>query len=77
MSSDESTAKSADEASRAKFKDDTKTETADDLVDNSIDPDNEIVGVKLLLIHIGVTLAAFLAGPVSMTDTHNLPTITS
>jgi hypothetical protein len=34
-------------------------------VEQTIDPENEIVGARLLLIHIGVTLAAFLAGLVS------------
>ena len=33
-----------------------------DPIDDSIDPENEIVGTRLLLIHFGVTLSSFLAG---------------
>jgi hypothetical protein len=34
-------------------------------IDDSIDPENEIVGIRLLLIHIGITLSSFLAGLVN------------
>ena len=32
----------------------------------SIDPENEVTGVKLLLIHIGICLCTFLIGLVSL-----------
>jgi hypothetical protein len=32
------------------------------LSENSIDPENEITGVKLILIHIGLCLSTFLVG---------------
>ena len=35
-------------------------------VDTSIDPENEITGVKLLLIHTGICLCNFLVGLVSV-----------
>ena len=68
MSNKESGSKTADEASQARTEDEVKADTADMLVDDSIHPENEIVGLRLLLIHIAVTLAAFLAGLVSITD---------
>lgn len=40
-------------------------------VEESIDPENEIVGARLLLIHIGTTLATFLAGLVGTPDTYS------
>lgn len=40
------------------------TSTAE--VETSIHPENEVVGARLLLIHIGITLAAFLAGLVGV-----------
>jgi hypothetical protein len=35
-------------------------------IETSIHPENEVVGLRLLLIHVGITLAAFLAGLVDM-----------
>lgn len=32
------------------------------LVETSIHPENEVVGARLLLIHVGITVSAFLAG---------------
>ncbi|KAI9708935.1 MAG: hypothetical protein M1820_003629 [Bogoriella megaspora] len=46
-------------------------------VEDSIDPDNEIGGVRLLLIHVGTTLATFLAGLDSNLIATSIPVITS
>ncbi|KAF2001347.1 MFS general substrate transporter [Amniculicola lignicola CBS 123094] len=45
--------------------------------EESIHPENEIVGTRLLLIHIGVTLATFLAGLDSNLIATSIPVITS
>ncbi|KAF2115524.1 major facilitator superfamily domain-containing protein [Lophiotrema nucula] len=46
-------------------------------VEESIDPENEIVGARLILIHIGTTIATFLAGLDSNLIATSVPVITS
>jgi hypothetical protein len=39
--------------------------------DYSIDPENEVTGAKLILIHIGICLCTFLIGLVKISDLKN------
>ncbi|KAF2820881.1 MFS general substrate transporter [Ophiobolus disseminans] len=52
-------------------------QTSTQAVETSIHPENEIVGARLLIIHVGITLAAFLAGLDSNLMATSVPVISS